>query len=241
MGTSHAADLYSAYRFILTRPSTLPSDLADEFGHNMRYSRELLGALTGAKLIVLDTSTDFDYFVAKPVPEDKQDAVFAKAFKVDKPVETATTPKGKSKPAKPAKPASKDYHPCGCGCGENVPPKSNYRPGHDARHAGAIGRQIASHYVTGEPLYDRRDYLDLLPSDSLKAKAERVAETAIAKIEAKNAKAAAKANHTVEGTIKVGKTEQAAIKDTNTGEVTYLKDGAWVMASATATKTFQEG
>lgn len=31
---------------------------------------------------------------------------------------------------------------CRCGCGEAVAPKREYRPGHDARHAGQIARAL---------------------------------------------------------------------------------------------------
>src|SRR4051812_7886730 len=34
------------------------------------------------------------------------------------------------------------FRSCACGCGENVAPKRQYRPGHDARHAGQIARAL---------------------------------------------------------------------------------------------------
>jgi hypothetical protein len=32
---------------------------------------------------------------------------------------------------------------CGCGCGEHVAKGRTFRPGHDARHAGNVGRALA--------------------------------------------------------------------------------------------------
>lgn len=34
--------------------------------------------------------------------------------------------------------------PCGCGCGATTNPGRLYRPGHDARHAGQVGRMLAA-------------------------------------------------------------------------------------------------
>lgn len=34
------------------------------------------------------------------------------------------------------------FNLCRCGCGEHVAPKRSYRPGHDARHAGAVARAL---------------------------------------------------------------------------------------------------
>ena len=54
---------------------------------------------------------------------------------------------------------------CLCGCGELVQTmgRSLYRPGHDARHAGNLGRLAAE---TGDD-----SVLDVLPTPALKAKA----------------------------------------------------------------------
>lgn len=61
---------------------------------------------------------------------------------------------------------------CLCGCGS--PTGRNYCPGHDARHASMIGRDLAA---AGDDLTSvRRDALLLkLPSDALRAKATSIA------------------------------------------------------------------
>lgn len=61
----------------------------------------------------------------------------------------STIPETKKAPAKEA-PASKPTKAtvptvaCGCGCGAQANPGRLYRPGHDARHAGAVGRALAA-------------------------------------------------------------------------------------------------
>lgn len=99
---------------------------------------------------------------------------------------TTATPK----PAAPAAPA-----PCRCGCGaQTVRPEASYLPGHDARHAGAVGRAL----LAGA---DREAALAALPTEALRTKAlgvlataERKAATKAAGAEArKAAQAAAKA------------------------------------------------
>lgn len=74
--------------------------------------------------------------------------------------------------------------PCGCGCEEPVGPRALFRPGHDARHAGATGRALAAN-----PKDKAANAALAAMSDSLRAKAERVRDNAIAK--AKKAKAEA--------------------------------------------------
>jgi len=62
---------------------------------------------------------------------------------------------------------------CLCGCGE--PTDRNYRPGHDARHASQVGRDIAE---MGHPESEEVErLLRSLPSDALRAKASRIANS----------------------------------------------------------------
>ena len=73
---------------------------------------------------------------------------------------------------------------CRCGCGLSTG-KRQYRPGHDARHAGAVARDIASSSVS---YFERVTADDDLGSQALVEKAHRQAERLIAKMQ----KAAAK-------------------------------------------------
>lgn len=72
---------------------------------------------------------------------------------------------------------------CTCGCGEQIGPKATYRPGHDARHAGAVARAIAA-----DPKQEKTLLL-ALPSPALRAKAQRAAARATAKAEAQKTEA----------------------------------------------------
>lgn len=212
-------DLIKAYEFVAGKDQFLPSDLADEFGHNMRYSREIIAVLMDRKLAKLDTSTDMDFYV--PITPDDPSEVRAFGMKRLN-IKEDEVRQPKERKAK-AKPDTKDYHPCGCGCGENVPPKSNYRPGHDARHAGQVGRAIAE---SGD-----WTLIDQMPTEALVAKARKIAEGQIDKASRKSAP------RVEEGTVTVGKTERAARKSGDVVE--YLDDkGEWKRASKTAATTF---
>lgn len=81
---------------------------------------------------------------------------------------------------------------CRCGCkAKVVSPRATYLSGHDARHAGVVGRSL-----TGTAADAKR--LATLPSDRLQAKALAVAATAKARATSKaKAKAPKKAKVTV--------------------------------------------
>lgn len=79
-----------------------------------------------------------------------------------------------------AKNTSEKPTTCRCGCG--VQSKSNYRPGHDARHAGQVGRALASAATRAE----QERLIGTLPSKALRAKAVRVADKAQAKAKARS-------------------------------------------------------
>lgn len=70
---------------------------------------------------------------------------------------------------------------CACTCGEQVGPKAMYRPGHDARHAGAVARAMVENPKQAKAL------LATLPSDALRAKAQRAVERQTARAKAEEA------------------------------------------------------
>lgn len=106
---------------------------------------------------------------------------------------TKETPVKKTAAAKPAAEKPAPLNACGCGCGETT--KRNYAPGHDARHAGQVGRWLVEQ---GDALTTKQRDAALapLPSEALKAKALGVLERHTAKAETsdleKQARAAAK-------------------------------------------------
>lgn len=79
---------------------------------------------------------------------------------------------------------------CTCGCGEATQSaKSLYRPGHDARHAGLVARDLVASRQEG---YERKYSEADLGSDVLRAKALKMAERLTAKAKAQADRAAAK-------------------------------------------------
>lgn len=231
---THADDLRAVYLQVFDAFSLhSPSEVVQAHKTiNSRYARELLGALVQGKMLWTEEDNDGEIYwqVSNPGTYDehtREEAEAAIDLWLGK-----TTPKSTTKKGSTVSTKKKEASPCLCGCGE--PAMSNYRPGHDARHAGQIGREIAANFNTKG--FDRRTLLAVLPSDALKAKAEKVAETA-------TKPKADKPKTPVEGTIKVGKNEVIARRHPN-GLVEYLPaDGKsdWKTASASASKTFAEG
>ncbi|WP_427115603.1 hypothetical protein [Pseudarthrobacter scleromae] len=108
---------------------------------------------------------------------------------------------------------------CLCGCGELVLTmgRSLYKPGHDARHAGNLGRLVAE---TGDD-----SLLAQLPTPALRAKAETVANNARAKAQAKADREAARAAK------KAAKAEAPQVADDDDDEdllpISEIKVGRW--------------
>lgn len=102
----------------------------------------------------------------------------------------------KSRPATPAEvPDSKAPRPapanCACGCGApTITAKAAFLSGHDARHAGNVGRGLAE-LVKASPEYVA--LLATLPTPKLVAKAQGIEATARRRSASKSAAVAAKA------------------------------------------------
>lgn len=112
---------------------------------------------------------------------------------------------------------------CGCGAFTNST-KSSYLPGHDARHAGQVGRAMAQ---ADSPAH-RTELLATLPSTSLQYKAERVAEKVSDQAQAKAERAARKAERATSSstreTRKRGKVVESVEETFTEGSV---KVGRW--------------
>jgi hypothetical protein len=181
-------DLREVYMLAFDQFAITPSDIniytTDRI--NTRYARELLGVLVHEGLLVVsDVNGEEDVWqVAQPGTHDEVSEEEASTF-IDKwlaeriptanpaaSTPTATSPQ-KSTPKAVKNPTGK----CRCGCDENVA-KSNYRPGHDARHAGQVARAIAEN--GGDWVL-----LDALPSEALRQKARDMAGRLLAKAAAK--------------------------------------------------------
>lgn len=141
---------------------------------------------TAARTAGPDTGTDRAAAAARTAA--------AKAKGKTAPAATPTAPAA-AKVEKAAPKAPKVAPLCGCGCEvRTVRPEARYLAGHDARHAGQVGRQIAAGA-------DREKALATLPTPALRAKAagfadrvQRLADEKVArKVATEAAKQAAKA------------------------------------------------
>ncbi len=248
-------DLRRVYQHTFDSFALIPSDLADALDNiNTRYARQLLAELKRTGLVT--ESEGDEGTVWQTFPDTYDTITWDEAFRRFHEIYKESNMSKNATKARPA-PKTKDegYHDCKCGCGERVPSKSNYRPGHDARHAGQVARTIVANYTTKG--FDRRTVLADLPSDALKAKAEDIAGKSIAKIEDRTQRAAdratAKAKREAEkavvkaeeqeanlehGIVKVGKKEFTATRNPETGEVLYFDGDATKRASKTAAKSF---
>lgn len=105
----------------------------------------------------------------------------------------ATTPVQAPAPATPtpAAPAAPTAVACGCGCGAMANIGRQYRPGHDARHAGQVGRIIAENAeITPE---QEGALIASLPTPALQAKAAAFVQKRRTEAKIKAAKAALRA------------------------------------------------
>jgi hypothetical protein len=113
---------------------------------------------------------------------------------------------------------------CRCGCGETVKAGSLYRPGHDARHAGRVGRMLVA---DERDMLTRREF-DLM-SPALQAKVQRVV--------ANQTKDARPVRWPQTGTVKVGRWEYPARSmDNGTIERNTARDGSgeWIKVHPSA-------
>lgn len=238
-------DVRSVYLLAFDEFAIVPGDVIDSVDSvtNTRYARELLGLLTNNSLLaVTDVNQDGDVWQTSPDTYDNISREQAESIIdtwLDKAIplpdynpnhDTSNTdPKERKMNTKTATVTHKTvdttiaFRKCGCGCDDNVSGKSMYKPGHDARHAGQVARQILT--VRPESTTARDVLLDVLPTQALRDKAAALSDLWIAKADAKverekeradraAAKAEAKAAKTPEWTdidpVKVGKVEYPA-------------------------------
>lgn len=139
---------------------------------------------------------------------------------------------------------------CRCGCKVPVNARNrNYLPGHDARHAGQVGKAIAEQ----DPDSDKREtMLAVLPTDALRRKASDIADRRLQKAAAKTqstrsqqrkagkSEAEIEKVQDIDGTVKVGRYELRAVQNSKSGAVVYFtKDDKANVASERIAKTFK--
>lgn len=196
-----AADLKAVYMMAFDNFAIDAGDVVDSASlssvNNSRYARELLGTLTTANLLgVQDVNGEQDVWqVIDPGTTDshtrdqaeavidawlkQHDLMIALASKTPAEPTAKSSSAAKSAPAGPI-----EFRKCLCSCGENVGKKATYRPGHDARHAGNVGRLFAS-LDPDERAANGNSVLMSLPTDALRAKAAKIAQTILDKGEKK--------------------------------------------------------
>jgi hypothetical protein len=129
-----------------------------------------------------------------------------------------------------------DLPECRCGCKGICNRGRNYKPGHDARHAGQVARAMAA--FPGPANEDKRAaMLDVLPTDALRWKAASMADRLIAKGERTDQVVRKAVNRKVdreqriepvqfaEGEVKIGRWTYPALKNMTSGAVIYAKKG----------------
>lgn len=260
-----AADLKAAYLATYHGHSVTPSDIVDTMKAriNTRYAREMLATLTDAGLVTKTEDEDgSDVWQTVPtrdeMDEDEAHAKFdewldavAEDAEKDEPVEEGAQVTGS----------------CYCGCGQSLTGKSFYKPGHDARHAGVVGRAAAEEILNAGRLSltpEDDDAFADLPSDALVRKSKGIAANVLAREATKRANKAKREADKAEkaahpevgsssprrsadkpkgqpklGIIKIGKNEHVATMFPD-GKVTYLKGNEEKVASKTASSTFTE-
>jgi hypothetical protein len=235
------ADLRAAYLLAFDNFSTDPVEVGNHLNRNSRYGRELLGILVDQAHLVNDTYVNgtadshvwqcndtydsTDRAAAEATIDEWLNSKF-QAEVADTKAASATKKKTKDTSNPAGLPA------CLCGCGEIANRGRNYRPGHDARHAGVVGRKYAD---SGDA-----DLLLVLPTAALREKARKIAIKAVERNLRKpnlgRPTKVAKDERTV-GTVKVGRWVYPAMKDAANGVVRNTKrdgSGEWVAATGTA-------
>jgi hypothetical protein len=232
-----AKDLRNVYLTTYNTGTVDVGDIVDKCHVNSRYARELLGVLEHADLLVKpdeggsEWTYNVDFFQDKADNEDSAQEVVDGWLKehglAPQTPSTATSP-AKDKPATPRTPKSKSpTGTCLCGCGS--PTRSNFAPGHDARMAGQVAREIAERAIRDDmDPRDVNDYftdlLSKLPSGDLRVKALNHADRLVAKASTRPRQAHA-SEAQIEAAIEAG--EKAAETDmeralrTGTIEPTY--------------------
>lgn len=177
---SRNADLRTAFLLGFDSFSTTPVDVGNALGRNSRYGRELLEVLVNKAELMTDTYINGDGSqhvwqcnetydsVDRATAEATIDRWLATIAEVTEEAEIPAPAKAAKKAAakKTSNPAN--LPTCLCGCGLVANRGRNYKPGHDARHAGEVAR-----YAAGRNAEERYTVIaDRLPTVALRLKAQ---------------------------------------------------------------------
>lgn len=228
-------DLRTAYLLAFDNFSTTPVEVGNAVNGNSRYGRELLATLVNGGLIC-STFVNNDEEVWQTLQTyDSIDR--AEAIRIFEQWLNSQAPEA----PKEIKPVT-NLAECKCGCGELANKNRDYRPGHDARHAGVIGRAMATEFAANRA--DKAEALLVqLPSAALRIKAKGVAlKAAEGKSRTRKATKSPKveAPTTEIGTLKIGRWTYPAVRHIKSGQVRWeRKDGSTVLATAKQAPAFK--
>lgn len=263
--------------FLAVHASSIVMDipeLAADLNIKRQYAKELMETLTkmeigGNPLVHINARVGeagndgaHDLYSTFYTSDDKSslemEQLFDKAFPAPtEPIATnpkvaaPRTPRSATPPPNPA-----DLPLCMCGCEFPVTNrKRNYKPGHDARHAGRIAREVAAGGL--------RSLIGELPTQPLRNKAEAMADRLIAKaggkstpvpgedpashqpsdvplaeIVAKVSKEFIKPVEFISGEVKIGRWKYPAEKNSTSGSVAFTRKGKTEVADAKVAATF---
>ncbi len=199
--------------------STEPVEVGNAVHSNSRYGRELLAVLVNKAGLMCTTRVNMTDEVwqcndtydstTREQALDTIDAWLAANLETSTPDKALKTTSKRTGSATKTNPAGLPN--CFCGCGEVTNRNRNYRPGHDARHAGSIARKIQAG--------GSRELLAELPTDALRVKASAMAARLAQGKPSKARKAAPAVETAVAGTLKVGRWTYPAVS--YEGRVTY--------------------
>lgn len=171
------ADLLAVYLGATDGEMTNITKVTTDHSHiNTRYAREILAVLSQGLLEPVEVDGADEWIITDWVQAQESDdfesarkmytAEFDRWWTERTGQQAPATKKAKASKPKVTAVNADPNRQCYCGCGEPVGPKSLYRPGHDARHAGNIARQIST--MDGN---EWDTYLVVLPTPALEAKA----------------------------------------------------------------------
>lgn len=198
--TSHMRqDLRDTYLAVADAGVADIATIEDKVRANTRYARELLGVLEHANLIVKPDEAGQEWEINADHYKDRAYNEIETADLIDEwlteklgpvtstkaspPTRTATTPPKTRVPSK-ASPSGT----CLCGCGRAT--RKSFAPGHDARFAGMVAKELASKTIadpTGMSSEQVGSILSILPSQPLRDKAWKQAQSLIGKASNKQA------------------------------------------------------
>lgn len=182
----HRDALRSAYLFVWEHAPTDRVAVVDGCRFNDRFAREILGVLATAGLITVENHEGEDLlyyneakFTESGLADDEEPAQeLIDTWLADNGYEPTQAPTAKATTAtRPRTAKPKGSGECVCGCG--TPTGKLFAPGHDARMAGTVARQIAGRSgLTSEMV---EGMLSILPTEKLRRKALDHANRLVAK------------------------------------------------------------